>query len=244
MAKPERIVEAALFSSGRPVSVEEIQEATGLDPDLIRKTLRKLIRSFRNRDIAIEVSKAGHKFGMQVKQEFISTAAKLAKTDIPLRLLKTLALIAYHQPVKQSELLEMVGPKVYEHVKDLHKLGMILESPQGQTKILSTSSKFPEYFGIKTSKREDIKKWMAEKMGIKIDGSAAGIKPAPEILADRTDEGSKAVGQSGNKAAGQKGGKGGEGSDGDTEKVLGDVKDGGGDGQGDSSEDVRDDEEE
>jgi segregation and condensation protein B len=108
--------------------------------------------------------------------------------DIPKRLLKTLALIAYHQPLKQSELLEMVGQKVYDHVKELHKLGLILESPQGQTKILTTSSRFPEYFGIKTTKRDDIKKWMAERVGIKVDGTTVGASPAKEIMADKPGE--------------------------------------------------------
>jgi len=238
MVKPERVVEAALFSSGRPVSVDEIMQATGLDVDTIRKTLRKLIRSFRNRDIALEVVKAGSKYGMQVKQEFVPSTATLAKTDIPRRLLKTLALIAYHQPVKQSEVLEMVGQKVYEHVKDLHKLGLIIESPQSQTKVLTTSSRFPEYFGIKSTKRDDIKKWMAEKVGIKVDGSASGVKPAPEILADKKDAGSG--------AEGDKGGKGTEEgkSTADDGKEKGDLHDSGEDADGEKAEDVRDDDEE
>jgi segregation and condensation protein B len=186
LEKPERVVEAALFSAGRPVSIEEIGEATGLDPETIRTTIRKLIRSSRNRDTSLEVVKAGAKYAMQLKKELVPAAAKLAQMDIPRRLLKTLALIAYHQPVKQSEVLEMVGQKVYDHVHELHKLGLILESPVGQTKILTTSSRFPEYFGIKTTKREDIKKWMAERVGIKVDGTSVGAQPAPEILADKT----------------------------------------------------------
>jgi segregation and condensation protein B len=185
LEKPERVVEAALFSAGRPVSVEEIGEATGLDPETIRTTIRKLIRSSRNRDTSLEVVKAGAKYAMQLKKELVPAAAKLAQMDIPRRLLKTLALIAYHQPVKQSEVLEMVGAKVYDHVHELHKLGLILESPEGQTKILTTSSRFPEYFGIKTTKREDIKKWMAERVGIKVDGTSVGAQPAPEILTDK-----------------------------------------------------------
>ena len=205
-------MEAALFSAGRPVSVEEIGEATGLDPETIRNTLKKLIRSSRNRDTSLEVVKAGAKYAMQLKKELVPAAAKLAQMDIPKRLLKTLALIAYHQPLKQSELLEMVGQKVYDHVKELHRLGLILESPQGQTKILTTSSRFPEYFGIKTTKREQIKKWMADSMGIKVDGSSVGAEPAKEILADKaagsTQEGAEKGGVA---AAGDKAGEpGGE----------------------------------
>ncbi len=223
MAKPERVVEAALFSAGRPVSVEELQQATGLDPELIRQTLRKLIRSSKNRDTSLEVTRAGGKYAMQLKAELVPAAAKLAQMDIPRRLLKTLALIAYHQPIRQSALQDMVGPKVYDHVKDLHRLGLILESPQGQTKILSTSCRFPEYFGIKTTKREDIKKWMAEKIGIKEDGSATGMMPAPEIMAQSTlddatgsEGGGAAKGEEGGPSKDAVGGGPASSADGDT----------------------------
>jgi segregation and condensation protein B len=201
LEKPERVVEAALFSAGRPVSIEEIGEATGLDLLTIKATIKKLIRSSHNRDTSLEVVKAGAKYAMQLKRELVGAAAKLAQMDIPKRLLKTLALIAYHQPVKQSELLEMVGQKVYDHVKELHKLGLILESPVGQTKILTTSGRFPEYFGIKTTKREDIKRWMAEKVGIKVDGTLVGAEPAKEILADGVAE--KGGGEEGKEGAGE-----------------------------------------
>jgi segregation and condensation protein B len=212
LEKPDRVVEAALFSAGRPVSIEEIGEATGLDIQTIKETIRKLIRSSHNRDTSLEVVKAGAKYAMQLKKELVPAAAKLAQMDIPRRLLKTLALIAYHQPVKQSEVLEMVGAKVYDHVHELHKLGLILESPVGQTKILTTSSRFPEYFGIKTTKREDIKKWMADRVGIKVDGTLVGAEPAKEIMADKTEgpakegtekgEEAPAGNQEGEKAAG------------------------------------------
>ncbi|MEM4728643.1 MAG: SMC-Scp complex subunit ScpB [Thermoplasmata archaeon] len=234
MPKPERVVEAALFSAGRPVSVEELREATGLEADVIRSALKKLIRSSKKRDSAIEVVRAGAKYCMQVRKELVPSVTKLAKTDIPRRLLKTLALIAYHQPVKQSALLAMVGPKVYDHVKELHKLGMILESPSGQTKILTTSARFPEYFGIKTTKREEIKKWMAESVGIKTDGTLVGAKPAPEILATPPAEGTGGEREAAS-GAGEEEKKGASEGAGEREKAK-EVPGGGGEGVEKSSE--------
>jgi hypothetical protein len=81
---------------------------------------------------------------------------------------------------------------------------------------LSTSSRFPEYFGIKTTKREDIKKWMAEKIGIKVDGSDSGAKPAPEIMAQKTldeaDIGKDAKGPDGEEGGAARGDGDGPGS--------------------------------
>ena len=84
--------------------------------------------------------------------------------EIPKKLLKTLALIVYHQPIKQSELQNILGPKVYEHVKELHELGLIRTRREGKTKILTTTKRMPEYFGISTTDKEEIRKWLIKKL--------------------------------------------------------------------------------
>ena len=84
--------------------------------------------------------------------------------EIPKKLLKTLALIVYHQPIKQSELQNILGPKVYEHVKELHELGLIRTRREGKTKILTTTKRMPEYFGISTTDKEEITKWLIKKL--------------------------------------------------------------------------------
>ena len=41
--KEKGLVESVLFSASKPVSINEIKEATGLSPDTIKKTLEELI---------------------------------------------------------------------------------------------------------------------------------------------------------------------------------------------------------
>jgi segregation and condensation protein B len=91
----------------------------------------------------------------------------LAKTKVPKKYLKTASLIAYHQPIKQSDLVEMVGGKGYEHVKALKQLGLISTKPYGATKILKTTNRFLEQFGIDAKKPNEIKKFLADKIGAK-----------------------------------------------------------------------------
>ncbi len=159
------MVEAALFSAGRPLKVSEIEKVTGIGSDAIRRALKKLIVQYK--DSAIEVAKVGVKYVMQLKDDYSQPAEMLAKTEIPKQYLKTASLIAYHQPFKQSDLVEMIGPKGYEHVRELKKLGVIKTKRYGATKILSTTTKFIESFGIDAKKPEEIKKWLAEKIGAK-----------------------------------------------------------------------------
>jgi len=52
--KSERVVEAALFSAGRPLKVSEIESATGIGSETIRKALKKLIKEYTAKDTAIE----------------------------------------------------------------------------------------------------------------------------------------------------------------------------------------------
>ena len=187
------IIEAIIFSAGKPVGAEEIAQACGLTPDAVRAGLKKLVAGYDKRQTAIEIAKVGSKYCMQLKPDVLPQAGALAPATIPKSVLKTAALIAYYQPIKQSKLLAMVGARVYEHVKFLTDVGLVSAKKYSHTFILTTSKKFPEYFGIPTAKRDDIKKWIAEKVGIKLsaklpssvpdesaapDGSAASVKSA------------------------------------------------------------------
>jgi chromosome segregation and condensation protein ScpB len=116
---------------------------------------------------------------MQVRSEYTPAVRSVAAPEVDPRLLRTLALIAYHQPILQSDLQEMLGPKVYEHVRELKALGLISATPKGATKELTTTQKFPEYFGIESAKREDIKKFMADRVGIELEPPAPAVAPEP-----------------------------------------------------------------
>jgi len=166
---PMHIVESALFSAGRPLSIEDIHDATGLQKEDIRACIQKLQKDYRRRDTVIDISRIGDKFAMQLKPEFAEHAVRLANMEIPVRLLKTLALIAYHQPIKQSALSEIAGAKAYDHIKELAELGMIKKRPLGRTIELTTTRRFLEYFGIEARKPSEIKRYLAKKVGLDVD---------------------------------------------------------------------------
>ena len=160
------LVESALFSAGRALTVKEICDSTGLEDTDVRKHLKHLTRDYNSRKTAVEINKVGRKFSMQLKTDYTEKTGQLAKTSVPTKYIKTLALVAYYQPVTQSNLNKMIGPQIYANVKALKELGMITSKARGSTKVLSTTQKFVEYFGLESAKKEDIKKMMAEKVGI------------------------------------------------------------------------------
>jgi len=164
-----RLIEAALFSAGRPLSVRELQELTGMDKNEVSSALRSLVQSYRKRETALEISRVGRKYTMQLREQYAKPVRSLATPDIPRKLWKTLALIAYHQPVKQSELQTMLGSRIYDHVKELKELGMIIMRPEGNTRIITTTHLFPEYFGIDSTDKEKIKRYLAKRVGLILD---------------------------------------------------------------------------
>ncbi len=162
----EQVIEAVLFSSGHPMTVPEIEEAVGRPRSEVRDGVKKIRRMYQNRKTALEISKIGRKYSLQLKSDFNRYGMEMMDEELEKPLLKTAALIAYYQPIRQSELKKMVGEKVYDHVDSLKEKGLILSERDGRTYSLRTSPKFQEYFGLEARDREELKKVMAEKAGI------------------------------------------------------------------------------
>ena len=165
--KEERLVESVLFSASMPVGINEIKEATGLSKQKVMDAIESLIQTYnvdRKNETSIEVIKAGDKYTMQVKKKFFDQSVMIAKPEIQSHHLKTLALIAFHQPVKQSNLRRMIGPKVYDHVDELSDMKLVNAKKHGSTEMLTTTKLFPEYFGIDSTKPEEIREFLAKKV--------------------------------------------------------------------------------
>lgn len=183
-ADPVRIVEAALFSAGKPLDEVEIAENTGLRKDVVRRALEHLAADYAARETALEVARAGAKWAMQVKTTYAPAAVRLAPMEIPVKLLKTLALVAYHQPLLQSDLVDMIGSRTYEHIPELMERGLVRKRPDGNSYLLSTTELFPEYFGIPATDREQIRRYLAERVGLVVapkgDGKGNATLPVGE----------------------------------------------------------------
>jgi len=165
--KEKRIVESVLFSASKPISINEIKQTTDLSSEKIKTTLDELIEDYnvtRKNETSMEIVKAGEKFAMQIKKEFTDQSIMVTKPEIDSNLLKTLTLIAFHQPLKQSNLRRMIGTKAYEHVDELSAMNLVYTKKHGATEMLTTTKLFPEYFGIDSTKPEEIRDFLIKKV--------------------------------------------------------------------------------
>ena len=167
MDEAMKVTEAVLFSTDKPMRVGEIAKLSGLKSEEISKAMKKLIKEYEKRDGAIEIVRIGNKYVMQLKDEYVQYGYKVGKKEMSQDLLKTLAVIAYYQPIAKRKLREMLGTKVYPHVDELKKRGFVYGKKSGKTEILRTTKKFNEYFGIDASKPEEVKKFFEKSGGEK-----------------------------------------------------------------------------
>ncbi len=180
MPNEKGIVEAALFSAGKPLDTEEIAERTRLPQEKVATLLKQIKKGYDSAMSALEIAQIGKKWSMQIRSEYTESARSFAPPEVPEDLVRTAALIAYHQPIRQCDLGDMIGDKVYEHVKMLANLNLISTKPEGRTLSLTTSRHFPEFFGLKVTTRKDIKRLMGERAGIRDQNEQAKASQTAE----------------------------------------------------------------
>ena len=156
-----------MFSSSRPLRVVDISGLGGLSESAVRKALKDLVSEYDDRGSAICLSKIGPEWSLRLRDEYSEMGWKVSDKEVPESVLKTAAMIAYNQPVLQSELSKMFGSKVYDDVRILCSLNLVTARKQGQTLLLSTNKRFAEYFGLESTKPEDIKEWIEKRAGLR-----------------------------------------------------------------------------
>ena len=159
-------IEAALYSAGRPLRIEEIVRASGTESrpktqDLLDRLVRKTRSAFKALEIA---ALPDGSYVFQLKPEYSSTVKRYAsKPVLPNATLKTLSYIAYMQPISSRQLVETRGSGVYAHLRDLRQLDYVRHQSVGRTKIYTTTEKFQKYFGIQGDV-DDLRKMLFSKM--------------------------------------------------------------------------------
>lgn len=144
----KKIIEAALFMSPKAIPIEELAKTIGLGPLSAKEIIDAFLREFNARDSALEIISVENKYQMCVRKEFEPSVKQFAtEAEFNKSTQKTLALIAFKQPIKQSLVIKLRNVKGYDHIKTLVEKGLVVKSPSGRTFILKTTKKFLEQFG-------------------------------------------------------------------------------------------------
>lgn len=159
----ETLLEATLFSAGRSLSVQELSENLGYEEEEILESMNNLQSTIkRRRGGGLQIVEIGGKWAMEVKPGIADHLPKETKSELPPKLLKAAALIAYHQPMPQSRLVELLGQRAYDHIRELAQAGLIGRRRDGNTRRLTTTRRFSEMFGCPHTDRKKVREWFRE----------------------------------------------------------------------------------
>lgn len=151
-------LEAALFMANQPLTMDRITKMFKTDSTRIREIISELKQEMERPDRGIYILDTGEAFQIRVKPDYVNTVGNLTPyKELSRGLLRVLALVAYKQPITQSEIVKVMGNRTYEYVKKLQERGMIKTERHSRTKALVATKEFANYFGLE--KPEDAKKF-------------------------------------------------------------------------------------
>ena len=108
------------------------------------------MEDYAHRDSALEVAETPDGYSLQLRDTFHSLLQTLLPADLGLGALRTLAAIALKGKISQTDLVDIRGSNVYQHVQELVELGFVRKRKQsdGRSFWLQVTEKFHQYFQL------------------------------------------------------------------------------------------------
>jgi segregation and condensation protein B len=153
-----KLLEAALFASGRPLPMNEL---AGLDPAASPAELAMALDEMRERydteGHGIELVELGGGWQILTRPEYTETIERAQLATRPQRLsaaaLETLAIVAYRQPIGRAEIEEIRGVSVGGMLRTLLERGLIdvvgRAEGLGRPLLYGTTPVFLEQFALR-----------------------------------------------------------------------------------------------
>lgn len=148
MKEEKKLIEAALFISARPMSLEELRTLTGIGAlGYLQGVVDELKKEYAERDSALEILDADGKYELRVRNDYVGRVKQFAQdSEISRSALRTLAYIAKHDGMLKSELVKKIGPQIYTDVKELVDAEFVKPQKSGRSSKLWLTEKFKKYF--------------------------------------------------------------------------------------------------
>lgn len=190
MSENKRLLEAALFMASRPMGLKELARIAGLGSlGHARGLLQELQAEYAGRAMVIEEIPTG--WEMRVRSGLLPRVAHLTPyADMPEGCKRTLALVAYKEPITQSEVIRTQGNKAYSYIKQLIRMGLVKAEKEGRTRVLGLTREFENYFGEEREKiRAELDRQLAQMPKKKEQ------TPETEILPESPEQPEEATGE-------------------------------------------------
>jgi segregation and condensation protein B len=151
------LIEALLFASSKPLTLENLAEASGLVKPGVREIIAELTQDYDEQGRGFGLYEIAAGYQLRSLPAFSENIAKLFQVRSRRRFtrvsLETLSIIAYRQPVTRAEIEQIRGVDSGAVLKTLLTQAMIRvlgrkEAP-GRPILYGTTREFLEYFGLR-----------------------------------------------------------------------------------------------
>lgn len=144
-------IEALLFASGRKMELEEIGKLVKVrDTTLIKEQLLGLKKHYEDKNSSIIVMEEGNAWKLTTHEQYIELVRQInPHTELSKTIVETLAVIAWKQPMLQSDVIRIRTNKAYDHISQLMEMGFVVKEKYGRTYLLKLTQKFFEYFDLR-----------------------------------------------------------------------------------------------
>ena len=186
MKNLKSLIEAALYMSNEPISVEQMSKMFKADKEKVKEAVLEIKKDMQDSSHGVYVLETTQGFQIRVKPQYSQSVRRLTPyKDLGRGLLRVLALVAYKQPITQSEIVKVIGNRTYEYVKVLTDRGLIKAIKQSRTKALVPTKEFANYFGLENP--DDVKKFF-ENMEIEAKEIEEDEKELEEVDSEETEQ--------------------------------------------------------
>jgi len=163
----ERKIEALIFSSDKPVSIQEITQVLVknshgedfIETHLIENAINHLINQYDDARFSFQLFKTGGGYQFLSKSEYHPLIATLlnirSNKNLSLAALETISIVAYKQPVTKSEIESIRGVNCDYTLNKLLEKGLVdikgRAATPGRPLLYATSETFMNYFGLNSA---------------------------------------------------------------------------------------------
>ena len=179
-------VEAALFISGKFLSLQDLIVLTDINPIMLKEILHRLEKKYTYGAIILINKNSNWKMDVSEKYHYLINRLATGTAEFTKAEQETLAIIAYKQPVKQSIIVRIRGNKSYDHIKKFKEIGLLRAKRAGHTDELSLSEEFYDYFHVQD--KNSILETAEDKEGIDEQETNKEEVKEPEKIKEETQE--------------------------------------------------------
>jgi segregation and condensation protein B len=156
MSRISSTIEAILYLKAQTLTLAELAEFARCDRATVEDALIELMEDYANRDSALEVVSTPKGYSLQLREAYHHLVQSLIPVDLGVGALRTLAAIALKGPISQTQLVELRGSTVYQHVPELVEAGFVRKRRQsdGRSYWLQVTDKFHQYFQLNQLPKE------------------------------------------------------------------------------------------